>query len=96
MAYIEEYMETSDNTKKLIKVPSAQGGTDRTIYVNGSNSGYRLGNSNNMVYSSGGREVAKTLKYFVREMLWVLAFKAWDFIPSFSFCIFFMILYNYF
>ncbi len=97
MAYLEEYMETSDNTKKLIKVPSAQGGADRTIYVNGSNSGYRLGNSNNMVYSSGGREVAKSLKDFVKEMLWVLAFKLWIFIPAFLFVFFlwfYIIIFN--
>jgi len=90
MAYINEYMETSDNTKKLIRVPSAQGGADRTIYVNGSNSGYKLGNSNNMVYSSGGREVAKSLKDFVREMLWVLAFKSGILIPAFLFVFFFV------
>ncbi len=72
MAFIDEIMETSDKTKKKIRVPSNQGGTDRTIYVNGNNSGYRLGNGNNHIYTSGGREVSKSsLKDFAKQMLWV-------------------------
>ncbi|MDP3380223.1 MAG: hypothetical protein Q8S84_01380 [bacterium] len=63
-------METSDKSKKNIRVPSNQGGSDRTIYVNGSNSGYRLGNGNNHIYTSGGREVSKaSIKDFVKQML---------------------------
>ena len=89
MAYINEYMETSDGTQKMIKVPSAQGGADRTIYVNGSNSGYRLGNGNNMVYTSAGREVARSLKDFVRERLWVIAFKLGILSQLFFLCFFY-------
>lgn len=72
MAAIDENMKTSDGTKKRIRVPSQQGGTDRTIYVNGSNSGYRLGDGNNEVYTSGGRHVSKSLKDFVELNLWFL------------------------
>ncbi|MGE4444437.1 MAG: hypothetical protein AB7E37_05600 [Candidatus Altimarinota bacterium] len=68
---IEALMETSDGSKKRIRVPSAQGGTDRTIYVNGSDSGYKLGQNNDRVYTKHGREVSGFLKDFVKNILGV-------------------------
>ena len=70
MAYIDENMETSNGSKKQIRVPSGKGGTDRTIYVNGSNSGYKLGQGNDSVYTQHGREVSSSLKDFVKNVLW--------------------------
>lgn len=83
MAYIDEYMETSDGSKKQIRVPSAKGGTDRTIYVNGSSSGYKLGQSNDTVYTKHGREVSSSLRDFVKNVLWELLFREGDFSPLF-------------
>jgi len=70
MSVINEMMETSDKSKKRIKVVSPQGGTDRTIYVNDRDSGYRLGDSNDRVYTHSKREVSSSLKDFVRLNLW--------------------------
>lgn len=70
MAYIDEDMETSNGSKKRIRVPSAKGGSDRTIYINGSNSGYKLGQGNDTVYTKHGREVSSSLRDFVKNVLW--------------------------
>lgn len=75
MACIDEYMETSDGSKKKIRVPSPRGGSDRTIYVNDRDSGYRLGDNNDKVYTHGKREVSSSLKDFVRLCLWVEVFE---------------------
>lgn len=72
MAYIDEDMETSNGSKKRIRVPSAKGGADRTIYVNGSSSGYKLGQGNDTVYTKHGREVSSSLRDFVKNVLWDL------------------------
>ena len=70
MAFIDEFMETSDKTKKKIRVPGCRGGTDRTIYVNGNSSGYRLGNENDKIYTLSGREVSELpVKDFAKQML---------------------------
>jgi hypothetical protein len=70
MAFIDEMMKTSDGSKKRIRVPSLKGGTDRIIYVNGNNSGYRLGNENDKIYTSSGREVSTaSIKEFAAQML---------------------------
>jgi len=82
MAYIDEDMETSNGSKKRIRVPSAKGGTDRTIYVNGSSSGYKLGQSNDTVYTKHGREVSSSLRDFVKNVLWELFWER-EFIPLF-------------
>lgn len=69
MAYIDDYFETSDSGKVRVRVPSSQGGADRTVYVNGRDSNYYLGDSNDRVYFHG-REVAKTLKDFIKIKFW--------------------------
>lgn len=70
MAFIDENMETSDKSKKRIRVPSHRGGSDRTIYVNGNNSGYRLGNGNDYIYTSSGRQVSTaSIRDFAKQML---------------------------
>lgn len=66
---IDTYMETSNGSKKRIRVPSSQGGADRTIYVDGRNSGYKLGQQNDRVYTQNGREVSDSLKDFVKNVL---------------------------
>lgn len=73
MAFIDTMMETSNGSMKKIKVPSSQGGTDRIIYVNGSDSGYRLGNSNDYIYNhrSGEQVSTASIKAFVKQMLWL-------------------------
>jgi len=72
MAFIDVMMETSDGTKKRVKVPSNMGGTDRRIYVNGNCSGYKLGNNNDIIYSVNGREVSTaSIKQFVKQILWL-------------------------
>lgn len=71
MAYIDTSMKTSNGSTKQIKVPSDRGGSDRTIYVNGNNSGYRLGNNDDFVYkiSSGSKVSTASLESFVKLML---------------------------
>jgi hypothetical protein len=63
--FFEDRLETSSGEKVKIRVPSAQGGTDRTIYKNGIDSGYYLGNGNDHVYRNG-QYVADNLKDFVK------------------------------
>jgi len=47
------------------------GGTDRRIYVNNRESGYKLGSGNNKIYTSSGREVSSaSLKEFAKMNLW--------------------------
>lgn len=73
MAFIDEFMETSDKSRKKIRVPGRRGETDRTIYVNGNSSGYRLGNENDKIYTLSGREVSDlSVKDFARQMLWLI------------------------
>lgn len=69
MAYIDDYYDCAGNTRKKIRVPSEQGGSDRRVYVNGNDSGYYLGNNNDRVYK-GGSEVAKDLVSFAKNRLW--------------------------
>ena len=66
MAAIDNFFETSSG-KVRVRVPSVQGGADRTIYINGSDSGYKLGNSNDQVYTKHGREVSSDLKSFIKN-----------------------------
>jgi len=92
MAFFDDRIITSDGTKKRIRVPSLSGGTDRTIYVNGNSSNYRLGNNNNVIYNKvSGREVSTLpLKEFAKTFLW----KGFDyFIKTFLFfCILILII----
>lgn len=58
MAFFDNMIECSNGSKKRVRVPGDKGASDRNIYVDGRNSGYRLGNSNNNIYTSSGREVS--------------------------------------
>ncbi len=70
MAYIDTTFECSGKTNKTIRVPSGQGGSDRTIYVNGADSGYRLGNSDDKVYHKrSGNLSSSNLKDFAKASL---------------------------
>lgn len=68
--YFEDRLETSSGEKVKIRVPSAQGGTDRTIYKSGIDSGYYLGDSNDHVYRNG-QYVADNLRDFVKMRFWL-------------------------
>lgn len=71
MAFFDEHIETSNGTKKRVFVRSSMGGTDRRIYVNNRESGYKLGSGNNKIYTSSGREVSSaSLKEFAKMNLW--------------------------
>lgn len=67
MAVIDNYFKTSKGKQLRVKVPSSQGGADRTIYLgeDGKNSGYKLGSHDNKVYTKEGRYVSKSLKEFI-------------------------------
>lgn len=86
MAFIDETMKTASGKKVQVRVPSHQGGTDRTVYIDGRNSGYYLGNRNNCVYK-GGNFVADTLRDLIENVLWGFE-KRCNFAPLF-YCIFF-------
>lgn len=76
MAYINATFECSGKTKKNIRVPSGQGGSDRTIYVDGSDSGHRLGNSDDKVYNKrSGNLTANNLQDFAKNCLWYIFLK---------------------
>ena len=70
MAYFEGKLETTNGTK-TVKVPSQQGGSDRTIYLNGSDTGYKLGNNDNKIYkkASGQQVSSLALKDFAKNFL---------------------------
>lgn len=71
MAFIDDMMETSDGTRKRVKVPSNQGGTDRRIYVNGNCNGYYLGDKNDYIYKSGREVSTASIKQFAKQVLWL-------------------------
>lgn len=73
MAYFEDRLEDSKGNMVNIKVPHNKGGTDRTIYKNDFDTGYRLGNGDNEIYTTSGRHVSDmSIKEFVKQMLWFL------------------------
>ena len=72
MAYINDSFETSSGKRVNVKVPSSRGGQDRTIYVDGRDIGYKLGQGNDKVYTKHGSEVSKALRDFVKISLWDL------------------------
>lgn len=69
MAAIDTNMKTSNGDTVRVKVPSSKGGSDRRIYINGGDSGFKLGVSNDKVYSNGS-EVSKSLKDFISLNYW--------------------------
>ncbi|MDD4151679.1 MAG: hypothetical protein PHR68_03630 [Candidatus Gracilibacteria bacterium] len=70
MAHFDGRLEDSSGNMVDIRVPSLQGGTDREIYKNGNATGYRLGDSNNEIYTTSGRHVSDlSLKEFVKQFL---------------------------
>lgn len=91
--FFEDRLETGSGEKVKIRVPSARGGTDRTIYKNGVDSGYYLGDNNDHVYRNG-QHVADSLMDLVRTRFWRGKFKG-AFAPSFLLQ-FYFILYNKF
>lgn len=93
--FFEDRLETASGERVKIRVPSAQGGTDRTIYKNGIDSGYYLGDSNDHVYRNG-HHVADCLVSFVKMRFW-----RWELYFEVAFCTSFLlqnsyILYNKF
>ncbi len=72
MAFFDKHIECSDRSKKHVRVPGNQGSSDRNIYVNRKLSGYRLGSSNNRIYTSAGREVSSAcIEDFAKQCLWI-------------------------
>lgn len=73
MAFFDDKIECSDGSKKRVHVRGDKGASDRNIYVNGSSSGYRLGNGNNKIYTTSGREASSaSIKDFAKQSLWPL------------------------
>jgi hypothetical protein len=68
MAFIDETMTNSKKERVRVRVPSLQGGADRTVYIDGNDSGYYLGQKNNCVYRNG-RHVADNLRDLVENIL---------------------------
>lgn len=64
MAYINETMKTGSGEKIHVKVPGAQGGQDRCIYLDGKNKGYHLGKSDDQVYKNG-QFISSSIKGFL-------------------------------
>lgn len=76
MAFFDRNIECSDGSKKRVHVRGDKGASDRNIYVNGSSSGYRLGNGNNKIYTTSGREVSSaSIQDFAKQSLWPLNIK---------------------
>lgn len=69
MAFIDEIMKTGTGKKVHVRVPSHQGGTDRTVYIDGCATAYYLGRGNNEVYRAGNH-VADNLRDLVENILW--------------------------
>jgi hypothetical protein len=71
MAFFDDVIETSNGTKKRVRVPGLQGASDRIIYVNENCSDYKLGTGNNFIYNRrSGAEVSRLgLKEFAKNFL---------------------------
>jgi hypothetical protein len=71
MAHFDERIEDSNGNIVQIRVPSLQGGTDRTIYVNENATKYCLGKNNDKIYNQrSGSEVSELpLKKFVKTFI---------------------------
>ena len=70
MAFFDRRIECANKITKHIRVRSEQGGADRRIYVNCSDSGYYLGNGNNRIYSSGREVSSSSIPEFAKQNLW--------------------------
>lgn len=70
MAFFDRRTECKNNQMKKVRVPSLQGGTDRNIYVNGSQTGYYLGNRNNKIYRAGSEVSSLSVEEFAKQNLW--------------------------
>ena len=68
MAYIDNSMKTGSGKMVHIKVPASPGGSDRNIYLDGSSSGYKLGDGNDRVYTTSGREVSSSIQGWLATM----------------------------
>lgn len=96
MAFFDGTLECQKKIMKRVRVPGLRGGSDRTIYVNGSSSGYRLGNHNDEIYTLHGKHVSSLpLMEFAKNFLWESTKKALWKQGSF-FCIKSINLYNAF
>jgi hypothetical protein len=69
MAFFDKRTECKNKQMKQVRVPSLQGGTDRYIYVNRSQSVYYLGDSNNIIYRSGSEVSTLSVKDFAKQAL---------------------------
>lgn len=59
----------SDGKPKRVRVPSNKGGTDRSIYVNGNDSGYYLGQGNDYIYRGGSLVSKASIPDFAKQLL---------------------------
>ena len=74
MAIFDENVKLASGSNKKLRIP---GGSDMTLYLNGTDTGYRLGNDGKSFYKkSSGNLVAKKLsvKDFAKLHLWYLWF----------------------
>lgn len=70
MAFFDGTLECQKKIMKRVRIPSLRGGSDRTIYVNGNSSGYRLGNHNDEIYTLSGKYVSSlSLVEFAKNFL---------------------------
>ena len=86
MTHFDDVIETSNRTRKRVRVPGLQGASDRIIYVNGNCSEYKLGSRNNFIYNrKSGAEVSRlSLKEFAKNFLWCI-WKNWYYYQFFCF-----------
>jgi hypothetical protein len=69
MAFFDDTIECKNRVNKKVRVPGQQGQSDRNIYVNGSKSGFYLGDGNNKIYRNGQYKSSSSIPEFAKQNL---------------------------